>query len=213
MKERIKTDNFKIAILIGLIIVMAIVMFATNTKNAEKVIYQNENTDITYVIEKYEDLARASIIENYVLGGVHKDADISEEVNAYNIDKKYKLSTIEALTMSAVQKEIDKLGEGEDEITPDIVDADEPNEVFTGSLKDLENLAKGNEESVETTKAEDKDTKEIKTEKSSIFELVKTEAFSNTLICEFERGEEKKYVLMTGIGTQYFQIEQGDSAR
>ena len=210
MKERIKTDNFKIAILIGLMIVMAIVMFATNAKNTEKVIYRNENTDITYVVEKYEDLARASIIENYVLGGVHKDADISEEVNAYNIDKKYTLSAIEALTMKAVQKEVEKIGEGENEITPDIVDKDEPNKVFTGSLKDLENMAKGN---VETIKTEDEDTKEIKTEKSSLFELVKTEVFSNTLICEFERGEEKKYVLMTGIGTQYFKIEQGDSVR
>lgn len=204
--ERLRIILLVVAIAIAFIFVIKNEEKETGKEDTESTVKQEE--EIKYNIDKYRDIAYVAVTDNYSIKGINRYADISDELNVYNITDKYELTAAELKAINEIRAIMDDAAEEEVDITPDVTDANEPSGVFTGTLEDLERLAKGETIETKETDVETSDKKEVK---DDLFEEVAIETKETSLKAIFSNGKRIVIISITGIGSEKFKIERTDN--
>lgn len=203
-------SNIKVTIKISLSILL-ILLTAYNLMhmtNKNEIYYENDTENsayntVNYDKEKYFDIATALLYDNYLIDGLGYTNE--NGLSIYNIDSVYELSGAEKNVISRTISLIDMSVENEHEAEKDIVDPNEPTEVFNGTLEDLENAASGKTSSEVDSSENDAITTE--SNRDIVYKVKEVYYLKNSIIIKFCKGNIDKYLMLYNIGMKNFDVK------
>lgn len=203
-------SNIKVTIKISLSILL-ILLTAYNLMhmtNNNEIYYENDTENSAYNIvnydkEKYFDIATALLYDNYLIDGLGYTNE--NGLSIYNIDSVYELSEAEKNVISRTISLIDMSVENEHDAEKDIVDPNEPTEVFNGTLEDLENAASGKTSSEVDSSENDAITTE--SNRDIAYKVKEVYYLKNSIIIKFCKGNIDKYLMLYNIGMKNFDVK------
>lgn len=203
-------SNIKVTIKISLSILL-ILLTAYNLMhmtNNNEIYYENDTENSAYNIvnydkEKYFDIATALLYDNYLIDGLGYTNE--NGLSIYNIDSVYELSEAEKNVISRTISLIDMSVENEHDAEKDIVDPNEPTEVFNGTLEDLENAASGKTSSEVDNSENDAITTE--SNRDIVYKVKEVYYLKNSIIIKFCKGNIDKYLMLYNIGMKNFDVK------
>lgn len=203
-------SNIKVTIKISLSILL-ILLTAYNLMhmtNNNEIYYENDTENSAYNIvnydkEKYFDIATALLYDNYLIDGLGYTNE--NGLSIYNIDSVYELSEAEKNVISRTISLIDMSVENEHDAEKDIVDPNEPTEVFNGTLEDLENAASGKTSSEVDSSENDAVTTE--SNRDIAYKVKEVYYLKNSIIIKFCKDNIEKYLMLYNIGMKNFDVK------
>lgn len=203
-------SNIKVTIKISLSILL-ILLTAYNLMhmtNKNEIYYENDTENsayntVNYDKEKYFDIATALLYDNYLIDGLGYTNE--NGLSIYNIDSVYELSGAEKNVISRTISLIDMSVENEHEAEKDIVDPNEPTEVFNGTLEDLENAASGKTSSEVDSSENDAITTE--SNRDIAYKVKEVYYLKNSIIIKFCKDNIEKYLMLYNIGMKNFDVK------
>lgn len=203
-------SNIKVTIKISLSILL-ILFTAYNLMhitNNNEIYYENDTENsvyntVNYDKEKYFDIATALLYDNYLIDGLGYTNE--NGLSIYNIDSVYELSKAEKNVISRTISLIDMSVENEHEAEKDIVDPNEPTEVFNGTLEDLENAASGKTSSEVDSSENDAITTE--SNRDIAYKVKEVYYLKNSIIIKFCKDNIEKYLMLYNIGMKNFDVK------
>lgn len=203
-------SNIKVTIKISLSILL-ILLTAYNLMhmtNNNEIYYENDTENSAYNIvnydkEKYFDIATALLYDNYLIDGLGYTNE--NGLSIYNIDSVYELSEAEKNVISRTISLIDMSVENEHDAEKDIVDPNEPTEVFNGTLEDLENAASGKTSSEVDSSENDAITTE--SNRDIAYKVKEVYYLKNSIIIKFCKDNIEKYLMLYNIGMKNFDVK------
>lgn len=203
-------SNIKVTIKISLSILL-ILFTAYNLMhitNNNEIYYENETENsayntVNYDKEKYFDIATALLYDNYLIDGLGYTNE--NGLSIYNIDSVYELSEAEKNVISRTISLIDMSVENEHDAEKDIVDPNEPTEIFNGTLEDLENAASGKTSSEVDSSENDAVTTE--SNRDIAYKVKEVYYLKNSIIIKFCKDNIEKYLMLYNIGMKNFDVK------